>query len=511
MADELDPRFEASLRAVLRAEADSVPFTLRAEQVAMRLAERRRARDRRRFGVMAAVALIAVGVAAVGLSWGRNLGPAAVSPSPSPAASDAASASPEPTPIAADCIPHDDAAVVPALDVVDGTGAFRTAGDLVYDRRSDGTETGDPNAWAVSDSAATTPFADGLVVDAGDACVTAWDVRIGSTAAIRADLDAGRTPDAEAYQVSGGGDGHTLIFNGLPEGDVLVRVRATWYSTAADPPVTVRVYRLQNQAVAPEPSVEASADRDPALPRRQRGETTLLEFPVQGGEAPSGHSATIPAGTDWYFVTLDCVGSGTVTLDIDGVRWPFPCQGTALTTAAPGADDTLEVTASADGSARAVVQIGAVDLRDIPNTTFVPPTLRVTGPDATSGNEASVNGFVGCGLSWIPKRGGGFSDDCGPSWQPIAAALRQRTGSSVSLALGGGWEITGVGASVAANDEILPSQDPASAPLDVRREGGGYAFDVPGPGDWGIRLGIHGTKDGDAFSVPYYTRLIVEP
>jgi hypothetical protein len=124
----------------------------------------------------------------------------------------------------------------------------------------------------------------------------------------------------------------------------------------------------------------------------------------------------------------------------------------------------------------------------------------------------SVRGFIGCGLSWTPKGGaGGFGDECGPSWQPIAAALRQRAGTSVSLALGGGWEITGIDASLAANDEILPSQDPASTPLEVRRERGGYAFDVPGPGDWGVRLSVTGEQDGESFSVPYYTRVIVEP
>ena len=78
MADELDPRLEARLRTVLRAEADALPFTMRADQVAGRLAERRRASDRRRFAVVAAAAVVAVGAAAFGLSLSRIPGPAAV-------------------------------------------------------------------------------------------------------------------------------------------------------------------------------------------------------------------------------------------------------------------------------------------------------------------------------------------------------------------------------------------------------------------------------------------------
>ena len=66
-----------------------------------------------------------------------------------------------------------------------------------------------------------------------------------------------------------------------------------------------------------------------------------------------------------------------------------------------------------------------------------------------------------------------------------------------------------VEADIAAHDDILPARDPASTPLAVRREGRGYAFDVPSPGTGASRLRIRAEKDGASFSVPYYARVIV--
>ena len=82
MADELDPRLEASLRAALHHEADQLPLLVRVEDI-----ERaRRQRGRRRLALpaslLAAAAVIAVLVVVAG-AWRANESLVATSPSPS--------------------------------------------------------------------------------------------------------------------------------------------------------------------------------------------------------------------------------------------------------------------------------------------------------------------------------------------------------------------------------------------------------------------------------------------
>jgi hypothetical protein len=91
-------------------------------------------------------------------------------------------------------------------------------------------------------------------------------------------------------------------------------------------------------------------------------------------------------------------------------------------------------------------------------------------------------------------------------------ALAQRVGTSVTLALDGGWAITDVQAEVAANAEIQPSgRSPlAQAWVVTRAADGTFALAVPAPGDWGVKLLVSGERDGDRFQVPYYARVIVD-
>ena len=78
MVDELDPRLEATLRTVLRQEADAVPFTLRAADFERTRSERARARRAQRWTVIAAAAVvIAVGGLALATTF-RPSGPASV-------------------------------------------------------------------------------------------------------------------------------------------------------------------------------------------------------------------------------------------------------------------------------------------------------------------------------------------------------------------------------------------------------------------------------------------------
>ena len=86
MAEQLDRQLETRLRAVLRAEADAVPFTLRAGELEQRLVARRRAQSRRRMALVAAAIVVGVGLAGVVLSIVRLNALVAASPSPSTSA-----------------------------------------------------------------------------------------------------------------------------------------------------------------------------------------------------------------------------------------------------------------------------------------------------------------------------------------------------------------------------------------------------------------------------------------
>jgi len=84
MADELDPILEARLRGVLKSEADSIPFTLRADTVRRVGAERHRARNTQRLTMYAAAAVVLVAVAGLALSFAmRSSSSVAASPSAS--------------------------------------------------------------------------------------------------------------------------------------------------------------------------------------------------------------------------------------------------------------------------------------------------------------------------------------------------------------------------------------------------------------------------------------------
>ena len=94
MADQLDPRLEGKLRMALRAEADSLPFTIRAAELGRLSAERRRARSRQRLALLASAAVVAVAIGGLALgSLSRPSGIVGGTPSPTVAASPAAVAS----------------------------------------------------------------------------------------------------------------------------------------------------------------------------------------------------------------------------------------------------------------------------------------------------------------------------------------------------------------------------------------------------------------------------------
>lgn len=91
-----DVQLEERLRKALRAEADDLPFTISAELVASRLAARRSAARRARFGLLATAAAIVV-VAGAAFAWvNRAVPPVAASQTPVPGQTEGASIAPQP-------------------------------------------------------------------------------------------------------------------------------------------------------------------------------------------------------------------------------------------------------------------------------------------------------------------------------------------------------------------------------------------------------------------------------
>jgi len=259
----------------------------------------------------------------------------------------------------------------------------------------------------------------------------------------------------------------------------------------------------------PQPTVAAS----PSLPPAGQGETSLVSLDLTAADGTVTRSAARPDGTDEYRLHVACAGDGTLDLSVDGVEGTWACGAVTEEVFVPDWGNTdVQVTAGVTGDARLLLRLDAVDLATLPNVTWLPPVLSISGPDYSAGDIYTVDGFPGCGWSWKPKGGGGFTDDCGPSWQPVATRLDQRPGTSFTVSLPAGWAITGVSAVIARHAAILPSdRAPAETPWTGTASGDTWTFPAPQLGDWGIRLLVSATKDGDAFQVPFYGRIVVTP
>jgi hypothetical protein len=301
-------------------------------------------------------------------------------------------------------------------------------------------------------------------------------------------------------------------------GAVLLANRNSNLTGATSPSPSVPLLAPHSPDASPglseSPSPAPRLGEPPALDAMLPGEKQVALFETDPS-TPVAERPSIPKGTDAVYVDGTCAGRGTLLLEVDGITAQFSCgEETSLGVSEFTLDQQsgVSIQSSVEGNARFRIRVGAVDLDKVPGVDFVPPALKLSGPDWTAADIVTVTGFAGCGLSWAPGDQGGMSEECGPSWQPIAAALHQRTGSQVSLELETGWTITGIQGSFAAQADILSSgRDPQSQPLEVRKVGRKWVFDVPDAGDWGIRLGVSGASNGDHFAVPYYARVVVEP
>ena len=335
-------------------------------------------------------------------------------------------------------------------------------------------------------------------------------------------LGLGQGSLAVAVAPGSGPDGEAQV--GVVTCDARAHV-LTW-NPAAEPPGMAQVHVAAPAGLAwmgllvdlagagasstPEPSHAAT---EPSLEPPLAGSTALVSLDLTAADGTVERTAARPQATDYYLLSGACAGQGSVDLVIDGVEGTWACGTLGVEPFTLGSGTTATIHATVTGTAHFLVRLDARDMAAIPNLTFLPPALSLTGPDSTAGDTVTTAGFPGCGWSWQPKSGvGGFNEDCGPSWQAMATALHQRPGTTVTMTLPAGWTIDAIDAAVAANADILPSgSHPAEQPLAVSHPGGAWSFRVPGSGDWGVRLTVTAARDGDTFNVPFYGRVIVEP
>ena len=274
------------------------------------------------------------------------------------------------------------------------------------------------------------------------------------------------------------------------------------------------VWRLVATGV-PTPSQEPTQpapSASPSLAPVAAGATPLVTLDITALDGTVTRDATTPTGTDKYLLHASCSGSGTLDLSIDNVQETRDCGAIGTEVFAPsGAGNGVEVVAAVTGEARFLLRLDAVDLAATPPT-WQPPTLTLRGPDVLTGGLGSTQGFPGCGLVFQPKGGGGFADDCGPSWQPVPDHLVQKPGTTVSISLPAGWTMTRVDGAIARNNAIqLTGRAPAEQAWTGAATGDTWTFPVPPLGFWGVRLTVSATKDGDTFQVPYYAAVYVMP
>jgi len=265
---------------------------------------------------------------------------------------------------------------------------------------------------------------------------------------------------------------------------------------------------------APTPSQEPTPEpptATPSLPPVGTGETGLISMDITAADGSITREAVQPAGVDKYLLHASCAGSGTLELNIDGVDGYWDCGAIGTETFAPsGVGNGVYVVATVTGEARFLLRLDGVDLAATPGVTFVPPALAVQGDPVDTGGHSAVTAFAGCGLRWTPKAGGGYADECGPSWQAVPDHLVQKPGTFISISLADGWTITKVEGAVARNNAVVITHGaPAEQPWTGAASGDTWTFPAPPLGFWGVRLTVTATKDGDTFQVPYYAAVYV--
>jgi hypothetical protein len=208
-----------------------------------------------------------------------------------------------------------------------------------------------------------------------------------------------------------------------------------------------------------------------------------------------------------------CTGGGDLRL-FDGTSTHVAScdnsNASTLFSSVPPASELIPFTIETTAASWAV-RFLAQDLEKDPDLKFIPPVATLAGPTADS--QTSV---VACGLTYDLADGSNAADSCADAHPIVPAdrALHVAAGSELTFELGDGWRITGLTGTFASSDELIAADGfgvTFNSLVDLDGGSASVTFAAPGPGDWMVRLGTGGARNGDAYGVPYMFRVIVEP
>ena len=561
-----DSEFEDRLSRVLRSDVEALPFTLTADVVERRWAERRRAR-RSRYAVLAAAASVAI-VVGGGLVLSRpSNGPIGGTPVPS-ASGQASGPSSIPSPTGVEALLYSCGGPTFSADL------FAVPGNAHLE---DDPPTAALRAFLASGGEAETLPDTGWYVVARSTEEVAWVAHVPGQDPQFASATA-RLLDG-AWQIDGFGQCRPeLVLDGLnvatwtldpsvpppgpdatsfvaflPEracasgqapGDRLlpptilyepdrvvviftVRPQSGNQDCQGNPstPVTVELAeplgsrRLLDGALLPQADPMASPTPPaapqipvPPMPKPSEGTSLLVELLGSAREPSVGGSGTLPPGTDAVVLQLVCSGPDAVEVDVDGRHLVYDC-GDGLAEVedhfVPRAD--LETLVRIDGFRSSFAAlIGTRDLEAVPDIQFVAPPATLSAPGA----DAQTGAAWGC-LSYALAAGGGGGDQCGPMWysMPDDRVLDVPLGTEVRFAIDG-WTVTKLVGEYAPTNEVDETRGaPTPTPLvEVDGPSSSVSFAAPNAaGDWAVQLFASAERGGDSFTTSYFFRVRVTP
>lgn len=515
-----DGQVEDRLRTALRAEGDTLPMTITADELERRLALRRRQRTGRRAGLLAAaVAVVALGSALAAMTGWLGDDRVGASPEPSPivgptvAPSMTPSSGPTEAGLPCTVIEPNPADQPPSLllgatpgDSVAYSGAL---GAYRLGDRADGVE----GSWPSIEPAGlarvpAVPPTERLSALASnpDACLT------GLTAAA---VPLGQLDAPERVLASRSTAPTRLIeFDKPPSGEWLVRIHVifatqndvtawseTFFRVDARNPSASLGPVLGNLPILNSPPGTVFVDEhsealEPSDPTGLTEETVLGRVPPRG----------------MYIVSMVCMGSSPMRWSIghEGrqealVAGDLACDGSLseqwVELGIPA--DDLDVVLQGDPAAAWRVIVATIE----GTPRFVPPALRMWAATDHEGAEAGAQAYGRC-VSTV-----GGSDQCAGEWFVLdgVRSILVPPGRDLAFALRDGWTIEQARVTAAVADQVRIGLAPTEYSVGFVGNGGPEVT-IPvelGRGSWIVRVALNASKDGATFGAYYDLPLVI--